>query len=72
MKNFLLALILGLLWCNVGFAGEKDEYVSSADVYAKLTKKRGINAEAHVVKGGHDGKKTLLSYGKDIVKEALK
>jgi len=24
MKNFLLALILGLLWCNVGFAGEKE------------------------------------------------
>ena len=51
--------------------GEKDEYVWSADTYAKLAKKRGINAEAHVVKGGHDGKKTLLSYGKDIVKEAL-
>ena len=24
MKKFLLALILGLLWCNVGFAGEKE------------------------------------------------
>jgi hypothetical protein len=32
----------------------------------------GINAEAHVVNGGHDGRKTLLSYGKDIVKETLK
>ena len=52
--------------------GEKDEYVWMANAYAELAKKRGINAEAHVVKGGHDGKLTLIKYGKEIIREALK
>ena len=53
-------MVLGLLWCG------------TANAYAELAKKRGINAEAHVVKGGHDGKLTLIKYGKEIIREALK
>ena len=51
---------------------EKDEYVWMANAYAELATKRGINAKAHVVKGGHDGKLTLIKYGKEIIREALK
>ncbi len=28
--------------------------------------------ELHIVKGGHDARKTLIAYGKDIIKEVLK
>ena len=41
-------------------------------VYTKLAKKRGLNVELHIVKGGHDDRKTFITYGKDIIKEVLK
>ena len=50
MKKFLLALILGLFWCNVGIASEA----------------------GGVREPGHDAKVTLISQGKEIVKDALK
>ena len=53
-------------------SGEKDEYVWSAHIYTKLAKKRGLNVELHIVKGGHDDRKTFITYGKDIIKEVLK
>ena len=77
-------MLLCLLWCNTVVALDEKtkndpqmidalvKYRSMANAYAELAKKRGINAEAYVVKGGHDGKLTLIKYGKEIIREALK
>ena len=51
--------------------GDKDEVTPAwqAEAYAKKAKKRGLNAQIHIVKGGHSilGKKEV----KKIIKEAL-
>ena len=51
--------------------GNKDESTPAwqAEAYAKMAKKKGLNAQIHIVKGGHSilGKKEV----KKIIKEAL-
>jgi len=53
-------------------SGEKDDYIERAKNYHSIAKREGLNVELHIVKGGHDAKVTLISQGKDIVKDALK
>ena len=51
--------------------GDKDEDTPAwqAEAYAKKAKKKGLNAQIHIVKGGHSilGKKEV----KKIIREAL-
>ena len=53
-------------------SGEKDDYLERAKNYYAIAKREGLNVELHIVKGGHDARKTLIAYGKDIIKEVLK
>ena len=53
-------------------SGEKDDYLERAKNYHATAKREGLNVELHIVKGGHDARKTLIAYGKDIIKEVLK
>ena len=53
-------------------SGEKDDYLERAKNYYAIAKREGLNVELHIVKGGHDARKTLIAYGKDIIREALK
>ena len=53
-------------------SGEKDDYLERAKNYHATAKREGLNIELHIVKGGHDARKTLIAYGKDIIKEVLK
>ena len=53
-------------------SGEKDTYIERAKNYHSIAKREGLNVELHIVKGDHDDRKTLITYGKDIVKEILK